>query len=197
MPADSDGREVPRILHAKSIRRRVLIALYDRYFLDPMDMLSPEDLMEESLLGREELLPNVYYLHDRQLVEVMIGYNPPMFAAARITAKGIDLVENGYEFNLLFPEQPGQQEADTADIPVLVERLVEEADFAALDGEARKCLLRDVQYLREELARPAARWRREVIYAVLYWLEQWFDEPEQVLPSLPRLRAALADRSES
>lgn len=194
MPEDRDGKLSPKALHAKSVRRRLLAALYDRYFLDPMDMLSPEDLMDDSAISRDELLPNIHYLSDRDLVELMIGYNPPLFAAARITAKGIDLVENHFEFNLFFPNEPGAHEEDLADVPLLIERLVEEADFCSLDGERRKCLLRDVQYLRDELARPATRWRYEVIHAVLYWMGQWFDDPEQELPSLGKLRACLLER---
>ncbi len=194
MPEEMKSEQSTRSRHAKSIRRRLLVMLYDRYFVDPMDMLSPEDLMAESGLSREELLPNMYYLHDRQLAEVMIGYNPPLFAAARITSKGIDLVENHFEFNLLFPSVPGQQEEDMADVPVLIERLVEEADFCALDGESRKCLLRDVQYLRDELARPVSRWRYNVIHAVLYWMEEWFSEPDREIPSLRKLQSILLER---
>jgi tetrahydromethanopterin S-methyltransferase subunit B len=72
---------------------------------------------------------------------------------------------------------------------------VAEADFAPLDGEYRQALLRDVEYLRDELARPAARWRREVITSVLDWIESHFERQEEHadehLPSLDPLRQAL------
>lgn len=180
--------------HPKSVRRRLLTLLYERFFEQPLDMLSPQDLLEEGSLTREDLLANMYYLNDRGLVELMIGYNPPMFAAARITARGIDLVENHYEFNLLFPVEPGEQEEDMVELPLLVERLVEEADYAPVDGEARHSLLRDVQYLRDEVARPVSRWRTEVIKTVIRWINEEVDDAGQALPSLIKIETYLLER---
>ena len=177
--------------HPKSVRRRLLTILYEHYLKDPLEMLSPADLLEDGTVTREELVPNVYYLNDRNLVELMIGYNPPLFAAVRITANGIDLVENRYEFNLRFPPAPGEVEEAMAELPVTVERLVEEADFSPLDGEARRSLLRDVQYLRDELSRPAERWRSDVVETVLGWIEGHFDRPEEILPSVAQIRLLL------
>ena len=178
----------------KGVRRRMLLILYERYLKDPLDMLSPDVLMEDGTITREDLVPNAYYLNDRGLVELMIGYNPPMFAAARITANGIDLVENQYEFNLRFPGDLQEMEQTLSELPLLVERLVEEADLSPLDGEARKSLLRDVQYLRDEFARPVHRWRHEVIDAVLGWMAEPFENVDEVLPSLTRIRRVLDSR---
>jgi hypothetical protein len=178
----------------KGVRRRLLMKLYEAYFKNPLDMLSPQDIMEDGVLTREDLLSSVYYLSDRQLIEMMIGYNPPMFAAARITAKGIDLVENHYEFNLMFPPDADEATTETVELPILVERLVEEADFSALDGEARKCLLRDVQYLRDELSRPESRWRLHVITSLIEWIEGPFKGHDEGLPSLAKIREILDSR---
>lgn len=175
----------------KSVRRRLLMTLYEAYFKNPLDMLSPQDIMEGGTLTREDLLSSAYYLSDRQLIEMMIGYNPPMFAAARITAKGIDLVENHYEFNLLFPPEAGETSSEVVELPILMERLVEEADFSALDGEARKCLLRDVQYLRDELSRPESRWRLNVIASLIEWIGGPFQGQHEALPSLSRIKELL------
>ena len=177
--------------HPKTLRRYLLQALYACYQADPFDMLGPEHFLADGRVPREDLPANMYYLHDRGLAEVMRGYQPPMFAAARITADGIDLVENHFEFNLRFPPAPGEEEETAAGVPTLVERLVEEADFAAIDGERRQSLFRDVQYLRDELARPAERWRVEVVWSVLTWLEGYREPPEVDLPALAALRAQL------
>jgi len=159
-------------------------------------MLTPEDVLEDGTIKKEELLANIHYLSDRGLVELMIGYNPPMFAAARITAEGIDIVEDRFEFDLRFPPAPGEAEEIHASVPLLVERLVAEADFSALDGEKRKCLLRDVQYLRDELARPAERWRPHVVETILIWIEDHFNGSGESLPSLPQLKEAIHARRE-
>jgi hypothetical protein len=175
----------------KGVRRRMLLILYERYLKDPLDMLSPDDLMEDGTITREDLVPNAYYLNDRGLIELMIGYNPPMFAAARITANGIDLVENQFEFNLRFPGDFQEAEETLSELPLLMERLVEEADLSPLDGEARKSLLRDVQYLRDEFARPVHRWRHEVIEAVMGWMAGAFENADEALPSLTKIRGVL------
>ncbi len=184
----------------KSVRRKLLLALYNRYLKDPLEMLTPDEVITESCVSRDDLIANIHYLNDRGLVELMMGYNPPLFAAVRITANGIDLVENQFEFNLRFP--PDEFEGETvASIPYLCERLVEEADFAPLDGEERRALLREVQFLRDELARPALRWRRHVLATVLEWMESHFvgfeRGVEEYLPSLSKMRLFLQHNSES
>ena len=156
--------------HPKTVRRRILLFLYQRYQNDPLEMLAPEDFMDDGHIPRRALLSNIYYLHDRGLVELMIGYNPPMFAAARITADGIDLVENTFEFNLWFPEHPSQYEEAKQTVPRLIEQLVQEADFAPLDGERRKCLIAgamvqqpEILFLDEPTANLDLQWREEIV----------------------------------
>ncbi|MDZ4857998.1 MAG: hypothetical protein SGI88_03370 [Candidatus Hydrogenedentes bacterium] len=183
-------------IHPKSVRRRLLTVLYERYLKDPLEMLTPEDVLADSMVPKQDVLANMHYLGDKGYVELMMGYNPPWFAAVRITAQGIDLVENRYEFNLHYPPAPSDIEETFASVPALMERLVEQADFAPLDGEERKCLLRDVLYLRDELARPATRWRTPVVETVIGWIEGYFQDPQDVLPVLVELRAAISAERE-
>lgn len=177
--------------HPKSIRRKLLQRLYDRYMESPLSLSLPDELLEETGLDREALFVNACYLADAGLAEVKHGYVPNMFDACRITPAGVDLVESRVEFDLRFPPAPDTLEEHAARIPSLLERIVEEAEFAPLDGEARRCLLRDVHYLREEALRPVVRWRREVIWTVIEWLEGWFERPEEAFPTMAELKAAL------
>ena len=178
-------------VRARAARRALLTLLYDRYFQDPLDMLDPDDLMSLGQLTREELVASAYYLHDCQFIELMMGYNPPLFAAARITAKGIDLVEDHYAFNLRFPPESQLHDQDMGAVPVLMEKVMTEIDNVALDRESRVCMVRDAQYLREELARSPQQWRTDVIRAVISWIERWFTDPYEEAPSLMRLRDIL------
>ena len=186
----------PETRHPKYVRRRVMFIVYSRYQRDPLEMLAPEDFYGPDGVTREELVANIHYLADRKLIELMIGYHPPLFAAARITPNGIDLVENRFLFNLRFPPEPGQMDEAYAGIPLLVEQLVEEAEFATLDGEARYALLRDVQFLRDEFARPAPRWRRAVIDTVLGWIVASVGNPEVELPAAKAIAETLARPAE-
>ncbi len=177
--------------HPKHVRRLLLERLYERYMRDPLGSLTAVELLDDAIVNRESLIPNIHYLHDRGLVELMLGFSAPMFDGARITADGIDLVENTSEFGLRFPQRLDDEEALSAGVPVLMERLVEEADLCALDGEARRALLRDIQYLREELTRPLRRWRVAVIRAVLGWIEGYFESGEEGLPSFEDFRTLI------
>jgi len=179
--------------HPKSVRGRILKLLYERYQKDPLEMLGPADMLETDGIPREGLMANMHYLNDSGLVELMLGYAPPLFAGVRITSKGIDLVENPYEFNRRFPPLPGEAEEASAELPVLLEQLVEEVDLSPLQGEMRKCLLRDVQYLRDELSRPPHRWRTDVTTAVLDWLAAPFENVDEVLPSLARVKRVISE----
>jgi len=176
---------------AKSVRRVLLSTLYQAYFEDPLIVLSPDDFLAHEEVDRDGLIGNMHYLFDRGLVELKMGYQPPLFASARITADGIDLVENEFEFELRFPAKLNEAELTVVSVPYILERLVEEADLSPLDGEARRALLRDVQYLRDEIARPANRWRADVIGKMITWVDAYAREAGEGLASLETLRAAL------
>jgi hypothetical protein len=176
-------------LFHKSIRRSLLLTLYGRYMADPTEMVEPAAFLADGTLEKHPLLVNMHYLSDRGLVELMRGYDHSIFAAVRITAKGIDLVENQFELDRQFPPHPDTAELGAADLPMLIERLQEEADLCDLEGVARRALLDDVAYLRGEIARPAACWRLQVIRAVLGWMAESVtacDTPPSSLPLLAR-----------
>lgn len=171
------------MLHPKSIRRLILFLLYEAYRRDPLQMLGPDAFLERGLT-KEELAFNIHYLTDSQLVELMRGYNPPLFSAARITAAGIDVVEDEYEFNRRFPPEPTGLEARFADLPHLLEKLYHEAELTHLDPEPRQVLLGDINFLRAEIARPAGNWRPQVVLAVLGWIQKSAEDAGETLAAL-------------
>lgn len=157
-------------------------------------MVEPEAFYVSPEISKQTIVPNMHYLADRKLVEMMMGYKPPMFSAVRITPEGIDLVENRFEFDRQFPGRPGGGEGAES-IPFLLERLVEEGDFVPVDGTARRQLLGDILYLREELNLPADRWRPNVVAALLDAAERAAGEhPPR---SLHQLRSIVFDLLES
>lgn len=182
-------------LHPKHVRRHILTVLYKHFRKDPMEMLDPEDLLSDGLVTHDDLMWNVSYLNDLGLAEMMIGYHPTMFDAVRIGPAGVDLVENESEFNLRFPPKLEEAEEALAPISTLVERLLQEVDLCALDGERRQTLRRDIQFLRDEVARPAARYRREVFESVLDWIGGHGTDMDEELPSLGDLRKRIAELS--
>ncbi len=183
-------------LHLKAIRRQVLQRLYQEYLNDPLNMLEPEDFFKMDITAKD-LAPAAHYLGDRGLIELMIGYRPPLFSSVRIRPTGIDLVENHYQFNLLFPAKPEPREGELDALPHLIESLVEEADISPANGIVRQRLLCDVQYLRDELSRPVQYWRKPVLMAVLDWIDAACNAPEETLPSAGKIRKLLAPLAEA
>jgi hypothetical protein len=181
----------PRI--HKSIRRHLLITLYGRYMANPVEMVEPDLFLADGTLEKHPLLVNMHYLSDRGLVELMLGYDTSTFSAVRITAKGIDLVENQFELDREFPPHPDAAERGGADLPMLIELLQAEADICDLDGVARRALFDDIAYLRNEIARPAKAWRLHVIRAVLGWMAEAVAECDAPPPTLPVLTRRIGE----
>lgn len=178
----------------KATRRAILELLYHAYLDDPLRMVEPEAFPPEVQSPEAALVPNMHYLSDRGLVEMMMGYCPPLFSAVRITPQGIDLVENRFEFDRQFPGRAGAEAEPLQAIPMLLERLVEEADFVPVDGLARRQILGDVLYLRDELSRPVDRWRLPLVWAVMDAAEA--AAGDSILAALGALREAVARASQ-
>ncbi len=176
----------------KLVRRLILEILYDSYQKDPLHMLSPYDLAEHGTIVLGDLTPNCHYLHDRSLIELMMGYNPPMFDAARIAPSGIELYENILEFDKQFPRDPSQGRLRAPNVIPLMTQVAREAEVCSLEGVRREWLLRDLSHLRDELRQPEDEWRADAIMRDIKWLEGIFDEDEgKELPSLEELKTML------
>ena len=183
------------ISHPKMVRRTLMALLYDCFQVDPLQMLSPTEILDYGTIAPGDLIPNAYYLHDRNLIELMVGYNPPSFAATRIAPLGIDLIENVVEFDRLFPPKLNIENATTASVVAVVLQLAAEAEQSGLTGQARDWLLKDINALREELTEPEKLWRAEHILSRIQWLDGFFMHEENVsLPSLETLKTILHDR---
>ena len=144
-------------------------------------MLTPEDLGYPERLDRDTLVFNAHYLNDAGLVELLRGYAPPLFSGARLTAEGVDLVENPYELDRRYPPEAAEGDSD---VPTLLERLIVEIDLSPVEGDQRSAMQHDALYLRHELSRPREQWRVNVIRTVLTWIAEPVSDPGETLPSL-------------
>jgi len=179
----------------KMIRREILGVLYETFLEDPLLMLSPTDITERSTVTVKELVSNAYYLHDLHLIELMVGYTPPLFAATRILPKGIELFEDRDQMEKMFPIGPQVPAGDITELVKLILKLGEEADNAALDGTQKNWLLKDVNRLRSLLNAPEKDWEEDAIISTLHWLDGFFMDQENVpLPSLELIKTILHDK---
>lgn len=177
--------------HPKAVRRFILQKLYAAYMADPLEMLGPEDFLRGGEIGRHALAVAIHYLRDDALVEVMLGYQPPLFTSARLTPRGIDVVENPFEFDRRFPPQEMLGGQEPPGVGQWLYQLQAEADLCNLPRPARATLLRDMKHLAAELAQPYEQWRHEVIRALLAWIEQTARPEAEALPALAGLRELL------
>ena len=166
--------------------------LYESYQKDPLQMLSPHDIADHGTVVLQDLPPNCHYLHDRSFIELMMGYNPPMFDAARIAPQGIEVYEDILEFDRLFPRDPSEARLQAPNVIPLMMQVAREAEVSSLDGVRREWLLRDLSHLRDELRRPENEWRAETILSDLDWLEGIIETNlREELPSLEKLKSML------
>ncbi|MCE9631006.1 MAG: hypothetical protein K8S94_09895, partial [Planctomycetia bacterium] len=94
------------VTNPKETRGRILAVLYHTFQRDPLVMMTPSDIADASKLRMDQLAASCHYMHDRRFIELMMGYNPPLFAAARIAPEGIDLYEDRKRFERLFSDDP-------------------------------------------------------------------------------------------
>ncbi len=179
----------------KETRGRILTVLYHTFHRDPLVMMTPSDIADAGHLRMDELSASCHYLHDRSFIELMMGYNPPLFAAARIAPEGIDLYEDRKRFERLFTEAPATHANLTAGVIPLLLGLAHEAEASALTGLTREWLLADITRLRDLLRRPQDTWDMDHVRDALQWLagQAGQDSP---LPSLAALERILAARTQ-
>lgn len=85
------------------VRRRILKILYEQFVEHPYNRITPKEFKEQLGISLRDLNYNVIYLEDKGLIELQKPLEGSIFVGARIMHRGIDLVENEYEFDIMFP----------------------------------------------------------------------------------------------
>jgi len=85
------------------IRRKILEMVYERCLEHPYYRVTPKEFRTELNIGLKELHFNIIYLEEKGYLELQKPLEGSLFVGARITTKGIDLVENEYQLDLMFP----------------------------------------------------------------------------------------------
>jgi hypothetical protein len=88
-------------MNNNGIRRRIIEELYNSNEEKPGLMTPHGRLIDEIGIENNELDRNINYLHEKRFIDLL---RAGKYYAAKITPKGIDLIENPEEFNTLFPQ---------------------------------------------------------------------------------------------
>lgn len=85
------------------IRRKILEMTYERFKEHPYYRITPKEFKEALNINIKELHYNIIYLEEKGYLELQKPLEGSLFVGARITTKGIDLVEDNYQFDIMFP----------------------------------------------------------------------------------------------
>ena len=133
------------------IRRKILQILYESFAEHPYNRTTPREFKENLDVGLKALHFNIIYLEEKGYVELSKPLEGSMFVAARITPKGIDLVEDECEFNVLYPEETGPKPV-TSDILEKFETLVNETmALTGISDDSKELIVNEIRAIQNEL----------------------------------------------
>jgi hypothetical protein len=177
----------------RAIRRRILLALYEAYQTHPHTMLSPREVMNAADVEYDGLLSNIFYLEERRFVECLKGFGTALFGAAKLTAEGVDVVENAATLNELFPSEGAAPVTPADELTELLERIRIAARMAPLGQEDVDALIDELEHVARSLSRKRTPNRMNKIETFLGWISAGFDGDESVLRDIRRLTELIRD----
>ena len=134
------------------LRRKIMALLYESCTDNPYSRVTPKEFKETLGVGLKELHFNMIYLEEKGYVELQQPFEGTMFVTARITAKGIDVVENEYELNVFLPAA-GAAAKSALDLDASFNGLIAAARNAAgLSDDSQELLIEELNEIRRELA---------------------------------------------
>lgn len=77
--------------------------VFESFKEHPYLRVTPKEIKEKLNINLRELYFNVVYLEEKGLIELQKPPEGDLFVGARITVKGIDLLESEFEFDIAFP----------------------------------------------------------------------------------------------
>jgi hypothetical protein len=135
------------------IRRKILQMLYDSFTEHPYNRTTPKEFKETMDIGLKELHFNIIYLEEKGYVELSKPLEGSVFVGARITPRGVDLVEDECEFDVLFPQQPIAHQVST-DMLQRFDVLTERANESpGLSGDSKELIREELKSIRDELTK--------------------------------------------
>lgn len=178
----------------RAIRRKILLALYEVYQNHPHAMLSPREVMDATGVTYDGLARNIFYLEEHGLVECLKRFGTTLFGAAKLTAKGVDIVEDESKLNELVPVDGETPAAPADELAELFDRIRTDARNAPLGKEDIDSLMDELDFLQRSVTRARTDERARKIETVLGWITASFDGNESVIRDLRRLIGIIRER---
>ncbi|MGD8979925.1 MAG: hypothetical protein PVH23_07630, partial [candidate division WOR-3 bacterium] len=117
----------------------------------PSGRITPKELLEKLNIGLKELQFNTIYLEEKGFIELQKPLEGNLFVGARITPEGIDIVEDEYQLNILFPASDTAKEIPTSVFESLTTLIDGINDSGTLNEEEKEIITEEIKEVREEL----------------------------------------------
>lgn len=137
------------------IRQKTLKMLYELFKEHPYHRLTAKDFRESMNIGLRDLNFNIIYLEEKGLVELQKPLEGDLFVGARITPRGIDLVENEYQLCALFPLQSGSPVISNEVFERLDSLISETSEKQSLNADSKELIAEELTVIRDELRKTA------------------------------------------
>ena len=181
----------------REIRYRILMCLYETYTWDPNSVMTPQEIESGTSLTRDQIVRNIFYLEERGYVQCMKHYGSRLFAAARISPNGIDIVEDEVRQTALFgslsdttaPIQDGGMSIDASEL--LRGLYLAVFNHQSFDTDQRNAIIGDLRALEFELNRVPERRRLYRIRALVEWIHEPLADIDAAARELDLLRGLL------
>jgi|GEM_PF-690492 len=134
------------------IRRRILEMVFERFKEHPYYRITPKEFKETLGISLKHLCFNVAYLAEKGYIDLQTPLEGTFFVGARITVKGIDLVEDELQFDILFPSGQDQRipENTFSELHLVMEATVTHQEIAE---STRELIVEGIKDITTELKR--------------------------------------------
>jgi len=133
-----------------ALRRKILEMVYERFKEHPYYRITPKEFKESLNISLKELHYNIIYLEEKGLIELQKPLEGSIFVGARITPKGIDLVEDEYQFDIMFPLS--RQEKPVMNTSHEFNTLIKDIESTdSMSHELREIIIEEIKDIHNEL----------------------------------------------
>lgn len=142
------------------IRRRILEMAYEKFQEHPYYRITPAEFKDQLSIGLRELNYNIVYLEEKGYLELQKPLEGSLFVGARITPQGVDLVEDSYLLDTLFPI-PDDSTPTQLNVFKEFDLLAQQLTTAPFEptSDTRELALEELRTIQHEVKRVAPSYR--------------------------------------
>ncbi|HIE05231.1 MAG TPA: hypothetical protein EYP58_00355 [bacterium (Candidatus Stahlbacteria)] len=133
----------------RELRREILRLLFEKFQEHPYHRILANEFCKIIGIPLSRLDYNMIYLEEKGYVELQKPREGDVFISARITARGIDLIEDDFEFDLRLKKAETKEEED--DALSALDQLKRDVEKSKPRSLSKDDLLAELEELRIEL----------------------------------------------